>query len=152
VRHNAAFLLRDGLPRQDVDDTGAEAPHARCILDGEAKTLAGLDMRLFVHSRRVSVWRATVLWLCVLILLISLANRIPHFSAASGPAWVRAVPSQMTAKLLIKDLCFLQPPRPLSFVAHSSFAIPSAAAQRHAVHVAPLDDRLGNRPPPLSFL
>jgi hypothetical protein len=113
-------------------------------------------MGLFVRSlreRRVSVWRGAVLWLwlCVLILLISLASRIPHLSAVSGAAWVRAVPSEMTAKLLIKDLCFLQPPRPLSFVAHSFFAIPSAAAQRHAVHLAPLDHRVYNRPPPLLF-
>jgi hypothetical protein len=101
-----------------------------------------------LRERRVSVWRAAILGLCVLFLLIGLANRVPRFAAVGDATWVRAVPSETTAKLLIKDLCLLQPSRLLSFVAHSFFAVRRAEAQRHVVYLAPVDDRLYNRPPP----
>lgn len=101
-------------------------------------------------KHRLPLWRAVTLWLCVSSLLVVLAARVPRFSSGSG-GWERLAPSQLTAKVLFKDLSLLPPaPSRVFVVQPNPVRLPVYIGQAPSPYLSLLDSRLCNRPPPLS--
>src|SRR6202008_3527693 len=96
-----------------------------------------------IEGRRLSWWRSSLLWLCVLSLLVVLANRVPHF-AQSEASWVASTPPHITAKGF-----FLLPP-PTSAIFTPLRSVPVLRTAKEARPPSPvfLDNRLYTRPPP----
>jgi hypothetical protein len=101
-------------------------------------------------ERRLPFWRGLVLCLCASSLLVVLANRVPRFPR-SETSWVRCVPPQITAKLLVKGLYLLPPPASALFALERSIpAVLIAAHEARPLVPVSLDNRLYTRPPPTS--
>ena len=108
------------------------------------------QVHLTTAKRRISHARMLTLCLCTLSLLIVLANRVPRFSPSCMEAsWVRAVPAEMTAKILAKDFYLLQPAPAEDFATVTTKRIGKIAEHAELVR-AISDDRLFTRPPPAS--
>src|SRR6516165_11527957 len=109
------------------------------------------QVHLTTGTRRISHARTLTLCLCTFSLLIVLANRVPRFSPSCIEAsWVRAVPAEITAKILAEDFYLLPPSPAKTFRTVSTKRIGKIAEHAEPVRTAILDDRLLTRPPPAS--
>ena len=100
------------------------------------------------HPSRVTYVQRAVTCVCVLSLILVLANRVPRIPSCERTLWVPSVASQITARVVAKDFFVLLPP------ATGSVALlqwpPSLLVLRERSPLASisLDNRLFTRPPP----
>ena len=95
------------------------------------------QVHLTTGKRRISHARTLILCLCTLSLLIVLANRVPRFSPSGmETSWVRAVPTEITAKILAKELYLLQPAPPETFATVTTKRIGKIADHAEPVRTA----------------
>jgi hypothetical protein len=106
---------------------------------------------LTTGKRCISHARTLTLCLCTVSLLIVLANRVPRFSPSGiETSWVRAVPAEITAKILAKNFYLLPPSPAEDFATVTTKRIGKIAEHAEPVRTAISDDRLFTRPPPAS--
>ena len=101
-----------------------------------------------IRERRVAYARELVLWTCAFSLLIVLASRVPCFPRAGDTAWVRSVPPQSTAKLLVRDLYVLPLVGPGAAAPVHLVPTRFHAKESEPVFRVFLDSCLYTRPPP----
>jgi len=99
------------------------------------------QVHLTTAKRRISHARTLTLCLCTLSILIVLANRVPRFSPSCIEAsWVRAVPAEITAKILAKDFYLLQPAPAEDFATVTTKRIGKIAEHTEPLRTAILDE------------
>lgn len=104
--------------------------------------------RLIPHPRRLTRAQCAVVWICVFSLIVVLANRFPRIPVCQGTSWVPSAPSQITAKVLSKDLFVLPPPASGAIaLVHSAPSLLELPEENPIVSIS-LDNRLYTRPPP----
>jgi hypothetical protein len=111
--------------------------------------LAGVPMlsRLMPPPRRLTRAQCAVVWICVFALIVVLANRFPRIPVCQVTSWVPSAPSQITAKVLSKDL-FVPPPACGAIKLLRSVPSPVELREERPIVSISLDNRLFTRPPP----
>jgi len=103
------------------------------------------------HSRRVTYVRCGVAWICVLSLILVLANRVPRIQGCEGTSWISSAPSQISARVLAKDFFVLFPPACGSNVLLYLPPCPLELREEGPLVSFSLDNRIFTRPPPRTW-
>jgi hypothetical protein len=102
---------------------------------------------LIPRPRHPALVHQVVVWVCACSLIVVLANRVPRIPG-NEICWVTSAPSEMTTKLVAKDLFMLHPPAARSLSLPRSLPVRVEAHEERLIVFASLDNRLLTRPPP----
>ena len=99
------------------------------------------------RPRRLTLAQCAIVWICVFALVVVLVSRFPRIPVCQVASWVPSAPSQITAKVLSKDL-FVLPPACAAIKLLRSAPSPVKLREEHPIVSIALDNRLFTRPPP----